>query len=97
MATTKEDSRNLVQTIQKNDRIQIRLSIDCYKGHEFVSLREFYLSDKEGEWKPSSKGFTLPVETIGEIASDLIEGLQRVVSILNGDADDWVFGHAKDI
>jgi transcriptional regulator len=83
----KEDSRNLVQTIQKNDAIQVRVSIDCFKGHDFVSIREFYYDDKTSEWKPSNKGFTLPIDTIDETAGDLIEGLQRVVSILSGEDD----------
>ena len=83
---TKQDSQKVASVIQKNDRTQIRLSLDVYKGHEFISLREFYLAD--GDYRPSSKGFTLPLDTFEETASELIKGIQAIASMVNGGEDN---------
>ena len=74
------DSRNIVGTVQKSDFNQIRVSVDSYKGHEFVSVREWYLpreATAADDYKPSQKGFTLPVDTIEETIDALIEALEE--------------------
>ena len=75
------DSRNIVGTVQKSDFNQIRVSVDSYKGHEFVSVREWYLpreATAADDYKPSQKGFTLPLDTIEETLEGLIEALEEV-------------------
>jgi uncharacterized lipoprotein YmbA len=80
------ESRNIVGTIQKTDFNQIRVSVDSYKGHEFVSVREWYLpreASAGNEYKPSQKGFTLPLDTIDETIEALVEALEEAKDIVN--------------
>ena len=74
-------SSNVVGTVQKSDFNQIRVSVDSYKGHEYVSVREWYLpreATAADDYKPSQKGFTLPLDTIEDTLEGLIEALEEV-------------------
>ena len=74
-------SSNVVGTVQKSDFNQIRVSVDSYKGHEYVSVREWYLpreATATDDYKPSQKGFTLPLDTLEDTLEGLIEALEEV-------------------
>ena len=62
---------NKVTEIMKNYDEIIRISMEQYRGHEFVNIRQYY-KDNAGEFKPTKKGITLHPELIDEV----IEGLQ---------------------
>ena len=82
------ESRNIVGTVQKSDFNQIRVSVDSYKGHEFVSVREWYLpreATAADDYKPSQKGFTLPLDTIEETIEGLIEALEEAKNQVSGE------------
>jgi len=69
-----------VATIRKADLLEIRISFSSFKDREFVDVREWYLSRETGEWKPSQKGFTLPIEV--ETIEDVRDGLTAVIALL---------------
>ena len=74
-------SSNVVGTVQKSAFNQIRVSVDSYKGHEYVSVREWYLpreATAADDYKPSQKGFTLPLDTLEDTLEGLIEALEEV-------------------
>jgi hypothetical protein len=48
----------LIGEIQKNSTEKIRVSIESYKGHEFIDVRVYY-EDDTGEWRPTKKGIAI--------------------------------------
>ena len=65
--------------IEKNLKERVRVSIEKYKGHEFIDCR-VYWQDEAGEWRPSKKGIALNGDCIGEV----IEALQKTSKKLEG-------------
>ena len=55
---------------QKSDNLLIRVEKNEYSGKEYYDFRTHY-KDKEGEWKPSPKGFTIPLESIHDFTKEL--------------------------
>lgn len=78
--------------IHVKDEAQIRLSINNFRGVDYISLREYYL-DFEEEWMPTTKGITLPV-TI-PITRELFAGLVEILSL--AETKGILEEHFKDI
>lgn len=51
--------------VKKNGRERIEVSISEFKKRKFLDIRNFYNDD--GEWKPTPKGISIPVELAHEI------------------------------
>jgi hypothetical protein len=45
---------------------EIRAGIKEFRGRRYIDFRTYYM-DKEGEWKPTKKGITLPTEFMPEL------------------------------
>ncbi|OPY05705.1 MAG: Transcriptional Coactivator p15 (PC4) [Syntrophorhabdus sp. PtaB.Bin184] len=60
----------IISEIEKNQKECIRVSLEEYKGHEFIDCRVFW-KDRAGEWKPSEKGVSLNDETLKEVITVL--------------------------
>ena len=71
---------------------QIRLTINEFKGIEYMHLRQYYL-DFEGEFKPSTKGIHMVLDF--ENSKALFEGLVEILSL--AEAKDILETHFKDI
>ena len=71
---------------------QIRLTINEFKGIEYMHLRQYYL-DFEGEFKPSTKGIHMALDF--ENSKALFEGLVEILSL--AEAKDILETHFKDI
>ncbi len=65
--------------IKKNEKERIRISVETYRGSQFVDCR-VYWEDQEGEWRPSRKGIALSPDTIDLV----IEALQKAREKLEG-------------
>ena len=70
-------------TIQKSPRLQIRIELDTYQGKEMINIREWYLEDDSGEWRPSKKGFTIPKYNL-QALGELIAALEKVRNQASG-------------
>jgi len=73
-------SQKVARIIQKNERTQVRVSVDEYNGKTFLAIREFYLGRPDDgigqDWFPTKRGVTLDLELIDE----LIDGLKDVAA-----------------
>jgi hypothetical protein len=56
----------LIGEIQKNSTEKIRVSIESYKGHEFIDVRVYY-EDDTGEWRPTKKGIAIAHDKVDEL------------------------------
>ncbi|WP_460901313.1 transcriptional coactivator p15/PC4 family protein [Paraburkholderia jirisanensis] len=70
---TANDNRpgTLICEVQKNARERVRISVDQYKGHEYVNIRTWFV-DAAGEYRPSKNGVTLKPSLIPQ----LLQGLE---------------------
>ena len=58
--------------------IQIRLSINAFRGTEYLHLRKYYLSFDE-EWCPSNEGIAFPIDFNN--SRELFVGLTEILSL----------------
>ena len=56
-----------VHCFEVSRRKRICLHVQEYRGHTFLSLREFYLDGNTDSWKPSPRGITIPPEFYCEL------------------------------
>ena len=71
---------------------QIRLTINEFRGVEYLHLRKYYL-DFEGEFKPSKDGVAMSLDF--ENSKALFEGLVEILSL--AEAKGILETHFKDI
>lgn len=58
--------------------IQIRLSVNEFRGIEYLHLRKYYMSFDE-EWCPSNEGISMPLDFNN--ASELLIGVMEILSL----------------
>ena len=58
--------------------IQVRLTINTFRGIEYLHLRKYYL-DFEEEWKPTPEGIAMPLDF--DNSRNLFEGLIEILSL----------------
>ena len=56
---------------------QWRLTVSEFREVQYLNIREYFL-DFEGEWQPTKKGISVPLELV--FTSRLFEGLKELVS-----------------
>jgi len=65
--------------------IQVRLTVNIFRGTEYLGLRKFYLDFNE-EWKPSPEGISMPLDLLN--SRELFIGLSEILSL--AEVDDIV-------
>lgn len=70
--TAQRDEPFLVTEFARNDREIVRVTIDQYRGHDVVSIRNFYQASG-GEWKPGRGGMTMAVRHLPALIKALTE------------------------
>jgi|TARA_S200002703_G_scaffold123690_1_gene109664 hypothetical protein len=58
--------------------VQIRLSVNSFRGTEYLHLRKYYL-DFDENWKPSSDGVAMPLDFSN--SKELFIGLTEILSL----------------
>lgn len=60
-------------------QIQIRLTINSFRGIEYLHLRKYYLDFYTEEWCPSAEGVAFPVDF--DNVRELFTGLTEILSL----------------
>jgi hypothetical protein len=76
----------------ESKEIQVRLTINCFRGVEYLHLRKYYLDFTE-EWKPSPEGIALPLDLSN--SRELFVGLVEILSL--AESKNILEEHFKDI
>ena len=76
----------------ENGTEQVRLTINEFRGVEYIHLRKYYL-DFEGDFKPSKDGVAMSLDF--ENSKALFEGLVEMLSL--AEAKGILETHFKDI
>ena len=72
--------------------VQIRLTINNFRGIEYLHLRKYYL-DFDEEWRPSSDGVAMPIDF--KNSRELFIGLTEILSL--AESKDILEEHFSDI
>jgi hypothetical protein len=72
--------------------IQVRLTVNCFRGVEYLHLRKYYL-DFEEEWKPTPEGIAMPLDF--DNSRNLFEGLVEILSL--AESKGILEEHFKDV
>jgi hypothetical protein len=57
---------------------QVRLTINTFRGIEYIHLRKYYL-DFDEEWKPTPEGVAMPLDLIN--SREMFSGLVEILSL----------------
>jgi len=66
-----------LNVIDKGIGGQIHVRLSEFKGRHYLDIRNFYETD-DGEWKPTRKGISIPVEFFVEVLDALNEAKPEV-------------------
>ena len=80
------DSTQVYEEIAKREGTVVRVSLDVFKNHTFISVREWWKPDDEENYRPTQKGVTIPVDDSGALTA-IIKGLQRARTDLFGEEE----------
>jgi len=58
--------------------VQVRLTINTFRGIEYIHLRKYYLDFNE-EWKPTPEGVAMPLDLTN--SKELFAGLLEILSL----------------
>ncbi len=77
--------------VDEEKNIQVRLSVNTFRGIEYLHLRKYYL-DFDEEWKPSKEGVAMELDFDNSRA--LFAGLVEILSL--AEAKDILETYFKD-
>ena len=77
--------------VDEEQNIQIRLSVNTFRGIEYLHLRKYYL-DFDEEWKPSKEGVAMELDF--DNSRELFAGLVEILSL--AEAKDVLETYFKD-
>jgi hypothetical protein len=58
--------------------VQVRLTVNTFRGIEYLHLRKYYL-DFDEEWKPTPEGIAIPIDF--DNSRELFSGLVEILSL----------------
>ena len=71
------DESKTIHTFDKSTAEQIRISINKFKGAEYVDVR-IYFKSSDGEYKPTKKGITYKPDLVSEL-EEAVKKLKKAV------------------
>lgn len=57
----------------RKDEEELRVSLDEYQGHEYVSIRLWFRSPRDGAWYPTKKGTSIRLRELEPVIDALTE------------------------
>ena len=80
LITTQEP--HVFGTIQKSDDQLIMISLNNYKGYEYLDLRQWWKPKDKEDYLPTKQGFTVPIKDTLDYLEQLIAALEKAKSYL---------------
>jgi hypothetical protein len=71
MADEKSETVRELVRLARGDREELRLTLDRFKGHEYVSARVWYQPAPGALWLPSKKGLTFKLRELPDVVRAL--------------------------
>ena len=70
--TDLDDYGVLAHSFEKNSTTLICFHLQEYKGHQFISIREFYRDKSSGDWRPTKSGVTISPDYYAELLQGVV-------------------------
>lgn len=86
------DEEIYTRIIHVAEFFQVRLTINRFRGVEYIHLRKYYL-DFDETWKPSSEGIAMPLSISN--TQELFTGLVEILSL--AESKDLISEHFKEL
>lgn len=87
-----EDEEIYSRVIHSTDEFQVRLTINRFRGVEYIHLRKYYLDFSE-EWIPTKDGVAMPLDLSN--SRELFTGLVEILSL--AESKEVIVEHFKDL
>lgn len=87
-----EDEEIYSRIIHVTEGFQVRLTINRFRGVEYLHLRKYYLDFTE-EWLPSKEGVAMPLDM--ENSRELFTALVEILSL--AEAKDVMAEHFREL
>lgn len=87
-----EDEEIYSRIIHVTEGFQVRLTINRFRGIEYLHLRKYYLDFTE-EWLPSKEGVAMPLDI--ENSRELFTALVEILSL--AEAKDVMAEHFREL
>lgn len=81
------DNYIVIGEVQKSSRIKFVIAAGVRDGVKYINIREFYLRQRDGEWRPAKDGITIPLLIPINDGTQLIEPYNEFIQVL-ADAKD---------
>ncbi len=72
-----------LMTITRHDGDELRINMESYKGHTFLSLRT-YFDAGDGDMRPTKKGVSVPLSALEELQAALGKALGKTAGPRSG-------------
>jgi hypothetical protein len=66
------DNYKVIGEAQKSDRIKLVVAAAIRDGVKYINIREFYLRQRDNEWRPGKDGITVPISIPINKGTDII-------------------------
>lgn len=66
------DNYKVIGETQKSDRIKLVVAAAIRDGVKYINIREFYLRQRDNEWRPGRDGITVPISIPINKGTDII-------------------------
>jgi len=76
----------------KVKEVQVRLTINTFRGIEYIHLRKYYMDFNE-EWKPTPEGVAMPLDLSN--SRELFIGLTEILSL--AESKELIQEHFSDL
>ena len=77
--------------VSEDGAFQIRLTVNTFRGREYLHLRKYYLSFEE-DWLPTKDGIAMPLDLTNSY--ELFTGLVEILSL--AESRDRILEHFQD-
>ena len=69
-------------TIQKSDDQLVMISLNNYKGYEYIDCRQWWKPKDSQDFLPTKSGFTIPIKDTLDYLEEIIAALEKAKSYL---------------
>lgn len=76
------DNYKVIGDTQKSDRIKLVVAAAIRDGVKYINIREFYLRQRDNEWRPGRDGITVPINIPINKGTDMIFPYDAFITLL---------------
>lgn len=76
------DNYAVIGEVQKSNKIKFVIAAGIRDGVRYINIREFYLRQRDGVWKPGRDGITVPLKIPVDNGTRIIEPYNDFIKVL---------------